>query len=179
MPVSWILSYLCPELFFFLEASRQRTVMGSPFWNSMRAKAPERGRFYLSAIAFLNKREVAAVDPFIQHTFSKDVLHAGHLAELRGHKDALSPCPHVGNNLGVTRLIGTILQLLPWSGTVFSFLYTRSLCPPNNSYWGWYYCPWSQSWVKPRFKPWSSWWQSPFPQTPKSHSVPPQGVEPT
>lgn len=47
----------------------------------MRAKAPERGRFYLAAVALLNKREVAAVDPFIKHPFSKDVLHAGHLAE--------------------------------------------------------------------------------------------------
>lgn len=94
----------------------------------MRDKAPERGRLYLSAIAFLNKREVAAVDPFIKHPFSKDVLHARHLAELRGLNNALSPCPQVGNNLGVTRLLGTIFQLFPWSGTVFRASYMQGHC---------------------------------------------------
>lgn len=45
----------------------------------------------MSAVALLNKREVAAVDPFIKHPFSKDILHAGCLAELRGLKMHSAP----------------------------------------------------------------------------------------
>lgn len=66
-------------------------------------ESPDQNGFVRGAL--MSSGYVAAVDSFIRHTFSEDLLHASHLAELWGLKEALKPCLQVGYNLGTKSLI--------------------------------------------------------------------------
>lgn len=121
--------YLRPELFFFffLEASEDREprkiLHSETAWGSSCLREE-----LVCQQSLLSKRKVAAVDPFIKSAFSKDLILARHLAELRGLKDSVNPCPQGVCSVGTKRSLATSFKLLPWVRNSDQGLNTQGHC---------------------------------------------------